>query len=399
MKEAQKTTNCHGLAEKVLLAVRSVLGPSDIMVPLHEPDFSGNEWTYVKQCIDTGWVSSVGSFVDRFEKDLQDFTGASHAVATANGTSALHICMLLAGVTPGDEVLVPSLTFVATANAVAYSGATPHFVDSDECSLGIDVEKLEYHLRDIAHVASGECFNRKTGARLRALVAMHTFGHATGLDALEDLCNRWHIKLIEDAAESLGSSYNGRHTGNVGLASAISFNGNKVITTGGGGAVLTNDEDLGKRAKHLTTTARIPHRWNFIHDEVGFNYRLPNLNAALGCAQLERLPHMLADKRLVAAKYEEACRGLSGIRFLKEPDNCKSNYWLNTLILDRGQEGSLDAVLHRLNESNYMSRPIWTPMHQLAMYQNCPRSDLSVADSLALRVINIPSSSILANRA
>jgi perosamine synthetase len=399
MKEAHKTTNCHSLAEKVLLAVRSVLGPSDIMVPLHEPDFSGNEWTYVKQCIDTGWVSSVGSFVDRFERDLQEFTGAKFAIATANGTSALHICMLLAGVAPGDEVLVPSLTFVATANAVAYSGATPHFVDSDECSLGIDVEKLEHHLSDIAHVAAGECFNRKTGARLRALVAMHTFGHATELDALEDLCNRWHIKLVEDAAESLGSSYNGRHTGNVGLASAISFNGNKVITTGGGGAILTNDEDLGRRAKHLTTTARIPHRWNFIHDEVGFNYRLPNLNAALGCAQLERLPHMLAEKRLVAAKYEEAFRGLSGIRFLKERDKCKSNYWLNTLILDRGQEGSLDAVLHRLNESNYMSRPIWTPMHQLAMYQNCPRSDLSVADSLALRVINIPSSSILANRA
>ena len=240
----------------VLDAVRSVLGTPTGTLALHEPEFAGHEWDYVKECLDTGWVSSVGSYVDRFERDLAAFTQTRHAVATSNGTSALHICLLLAGVRQGDEVLVPTLTFIATANAVSYIGATPHFVDSEAVSLGVDAAALDAYLREAAHIVDGDCVNRRTGARIRALVVMHVFGHPCDMDALAELAQRWKLVLVEDAAESLGSSYRGRHTGNVGLVSALSFNGNKVITTGGGGAIVTNDAELAKRAKHLTTTAR-----------------------------------------------------------------------------------------------------------------------------------------------
>ncbi|MCC6250065.1 MAG: LegC family aminotransferase, partial [Rubrivivax sp.] len=344
-------------------AVRAVLGKPQGTIALHEPEFGGREWDYVKECIDTGWVSSVGSYVDRFERDLSAITGARHAVATANGTAALHICLLLAGVAAGDEVLMPALTFIATANAVSYAQATPHFVDSEERSLGVDARALDAYLGEIAERRDGRTFNRRTGARMRALVVMHVFGHPCDLDALADVAARWGLVLIEDAAESLGASYKGRHTGNVGQLAALSFNGNKVVTTGGGGAVLSNDAALGRRAKHLTTTARVPHRWNFLHDEVGYNYRLPNLNAALGCAQLEQLASFVERKRRLAARYAEAFAGVPGVHVLREPPQTRGNYWLNALVLDEANAARRDDLLAALNDAGYMSRPLWTLMH------------------------------------
>lgn len=383
------------LPDRVLAAVRQVLGTPAQTLALHEPEFAGREWEYVKDCIDTGWVSSVGAYVDRFERDLAAYTGVAHAVATSNGTSALHVCLLLAGVRPGDEVLLPALTFIATTNAVSYAGAAPHFVDSETVSLGVDAAKLEAHLAEGAELVDGICVNRRTRAPIRALVVMHVFGHPADLDALDAVARRWNLVLIEDAAESLGSTYRGRHTGHVGRLSALSFNGNKVVTTGGGGAVLTNDAALGRHAKHLTTTARVPHRWNFIHDEVGYNYRLPNLNAALGCAQLERLPDMVARKRQLAARYDAAFNAVPGLRFLREPAGTTSNYWLNAIVLDRADLAARDALLTRLNDAGYMSRPVWTLMHRLPMYAACPRADLTVAERMEACVINLPSSAKL----
>lgn len=379
----------------IVAAVRQVLGPADSTVALHEPEFTGREWEYVKDCIDTGWVSSVGAYVDRFERDLIEVTGAKHAIATSNGTSALHICLLLAGVQAGDEVLMPTLTFIATANAVSYIGAVPHFIDSEAVSLGLDAARLDQHLSEVAQIVEGVCINRQTRAPIRALVVMHVFGHPCDLDALADVARRWKIPLIEDAAESLGSSYRGQHTGNVGLLSALSFNGNKVITTGGGGAILTNDPALGRRAKHLTTTARTPHRWSFLHDEVGYNYRLPNLNAALGCAQLERLPSLLQRKRQLAARYQQAFAHVPAASFLVEPAGTSSNYWLNAIVLEPQGHAHRDELLAALNDAGYMSRPLWTLMHKLPMYRNCPRADLSVAERMEASVINLPSSAKL----
>ncbi len=383
------------LADGVVDAVRSVLGETNATLALHEPEFAGREWEYVKDCIDSGWVSSAGSYVDRFERDLAAFTGAKFAVATANGTAALHICLLLAGVEPGDEVLMPTLTFIAAANAVSYVGAMPHFVDSEPGSLGVDAAKLEAHLLNVAHVVDGTTRNRSTGARIRALVPMHVFGHPCDLDALNTLAARWNLALVEDAAEALGSWYHGTHAGTTGIASALSFNGNKVLTTGGGGAVLTNDEALARRAKHLTTTARVPHRWSFVHDEVGFNYRLPNLNAALGCAQLERLDEMLTRKRQLATRYAAAFGSLAGVEFVREPTGTTSNYWLNAILLPAGCAESRDDVLAALNNARYMARPVWTLMHRLPMYAACPRMNLSCAESLDERIVNLPSSARL----
>lgn len=384
-----------GVAGAVIQAMRSVLGAPSQPLALHEPEFAGHEWRYVKDCLDTGWVSSAGLYVDRFERELSAYVGVAHAVVTSSGTSALHICLLLAGVQRGDEVLMPTLTFVATANAVAYCGATPHFVDSETESLGVDAGKLDAYLRDAARVTDGRCINRRTGAVIRAIVVMHVFGHPADLHALAQVASQWGIVLIEDAAESLGSSYHGRHTGNVGLLSALSFNGNKVVTTGGGGAVLTNNERLGRRAKHLTTTARIPHRWQFLHDEVGYNYRLPNINAALGCAQLEQLPVMLDRKRQLAARYQQAFAAVEGVEFFREPANTISNYWLNAIILNADSQPLHDEVLTALNDAGYVSRPVWTLMHRLPMFEQCPGMDLAVAEQIAGRLINLPSSARL----
>lgn len=385
------------LADGVLAVMRDVLGAPSGPVPLHEPEFRGREAEYVTDCIDTGWVSSVGAYVDRIETDLAVITGAARAVATVNGTAALHICLELAGVRPGDEVLIPALTFIATANAVSYAGAMPHFVDSEDVTLGIDAAKLDVYLDEVAQITDGVCVNRVTGAPIRAVVIMHVFGCPSDMDGLGAVAERWRLQVIEDAAESLGSHYKGVHTGNRGVLSALSFNGNKVVTTGGGGAILTNDPELGRRAKHLTTTARVSHRWNFIHDAVGYNYRMPNLNAALGCAQLERLPDILARKRALADRYAEAFRDVSAVRFLTEPEGSTSNYWLNALIVKNADMALRDRLLERLNHAGYMSRPIWTLLHRLPMYAGCPRADLSCAERLEASVINIPSSARLAD--
>jgi perosamine synthetase len=394
---AAEEPHSSALSEQIVLAVSRVLGKPGGLIPLHEPEFRGQEWAYVKDCLDTGWVSSVGSYVDRIEADLAAFTGVERAIAVVNGTAALHICLELAGVKPGDEVLIPALTFVATANAVTYAGATPHFVDSESTTLGIDTARLDAHLAEAAIMVEDVCVNRSSGAPIRALVVMHVFGHPADMDGLCDVAARWKLQLIEDAAESLGASYHGVHTGNRGVLSALSFNGNKVITTGGGGAILTNDLELARRAKHLTTTARIPHRWSFSHSEVGYNYRMPNLNAALGCAQLERLPDLLARKRVLADRYAEAFKGISGVHFLTEAEGSTANYWLNALVLEDADMTLRDLVLERLNEAGYMSRPIWTLMHRLPMYAQCPRADLACAERLEASIVNIPSSARLAD--
>lgn len=379
----------------ILQALRDGLPQGVVSTGLHEPSFGGNEWKYLKECLDTGWVSSVGKFVDRLEADLAAYTGVRRAVAVVNGTAALHICLKLSGVEPGDEVIVPALTFVATANAVTYCGAVPHFVDSDYLTLGIDPVKLLDYLKDSTEVTDRGCVNRKTGRRIRAVVPVHTFGHPVDLDALTDICDRFRLVLIEDAAESLGSFYKGRHTGNLGRISALSFNGNKIITTGGGGAILTNDDELGRLAKHITTTARVPHKWAVSHDMVGYNYRMPNINAAIGCAQLERLPDFIEKKRALAERYRLAFEGIDGVSFFTEPEFARSNYWLNALLIDPAHVARRDAVIDMTNAAGIATRPAWTLMHRLPMFADCPRAELSTAEALELRIINIPSGAIL----
>lgn len=361
-------------------------------VPLHEPTFTGKELEYVTDCIQTGWVSSVGAYVTRFEEDLAQFAGVRRAVAVMNGTAALHIAMKVAGVQANEEVFMPALTFVATANAASYIGAVPHFVDVSEKTLGLDPQKLEAHILDIGDVQNNQLINKETGRVIRAVVPMHTFGHAVELEELQLICEKYHLVLVEDAAESLGTYYKGKHTGGFGKVSAISFNGNKIITTGGGGAILTDDEELANYAKHITTTAKIPHRWEYEHDVVAFNYRLPNINAALGCAQLEKMPEFIKRKRALTAFYEELVGSLEGVTLFKEPVNTSSNYWLQTLILDDTLER--DEVLTFLNDNGVMSRPIWTPMHNLKPFRECPRANLSTIERLNKKIINIPSTPI-----
>lgn len=379
------------LSQQVVNAIRSAIRIESAV--LHEPSFKGNEWVYLKECLDSTFVSSVGKFVDRFEDDLAKFTGAKHAVAVVNGTAALHIALKLAGVEKNDEVLVPALSFVATANAVSYCGATPHFVDSEMSTLGVDANKLRKYLSEITEQHSGQCINRLSGQVIRALVPMHTFGHPVDIDGLLAIAHDFNIVLIEDAAESLGSYYHGQHTGTFGLMGALSFNGNKTITTGGGGAILTNNTELARYAKHITTTAKLPHAWEYRHDEIGYNYRMPNLNAALGCAQLEKLPIMIASKRRLYERYKASFASIQGVNLYREPDRCLSNYWLQTLLLDIDQAGQRDSILAATNKAGLMTRPAWILMHELTPFKDCPRMNLEVANGLSHRIINIPSSS------
>jgi perosamine synthetase len=379
----------------IINAIKSVIPDQLMPVSLHEPSLGGNEWAYVKDCLDSTWVSYVGQYVDQFESMLADFTGVKQVVAVVNGTAALHIALKLAGVEPGDQVLVPALTFVATANTVTYCGATSHFVDSEEKTLGLDPGKLEDYLKDIARVNAAGCTNKFSGRRIKAVIPMHAFGHPVDLDPLVEVCQAYQIEMVEDAAESLGSYYKGRHTGNWGKFAILSFNGNKTITTGGGGAIITNDERLGKLAKHLTSTAKIPHRWEYRHDDIGYNYRLPNLNAALGCAQMEQLPKFLEQKRRLAGCYQKAFQGLEGVRFFTEPSFARSNYWLNALLLDDDFSEQRDAMLEETNDNGIMTRPAWTLMNKLLMFKDCPAMDLGCAENLSKRLINIPSSSFL----
>jgi aminotransferase in exopolysaccharide biosynthesis len=382
------------LAGQIVEAIQKVvgLGPA----ALHEPRFAGNEWIYLKECLDSTYVSSVGRFVDRFETDLAAFTGAKYAVAVVNGTAALHVALGLAGVQPGDEVLIPALTFVATANAVSYCGAVPHFVDSEQRTLGVDPRALREYLQIATEVRNNQCVNRATGRVIRALVPMHAFGHPVDIDGVLAVAWDFHLALVEDAAESIGSTIGGRHTGTFGLMGTLSYNGNKTITTGGGGAIISNDSELARRAKHLTTTAKVNHRWEFRHDEIGYNYRLPNINAALGCAQLEQLPDFLQAKRRLFERYAAAFAQLSTVRLVKEPEEARSNYWLQALLLDESVAEQRDSILAATNDVGLMTRPAWMLMHRLAPYRTSPRMELPGAESLERRLINLPSSAHLA---
>lgn len=380
------------LARKIEQIVRKASGIDHGPVVLHEPFFNGNERQYVTDCIDTNWVSTVGKYVNLFEQLISRITGVKHAIATINGTAALHICLLLAGVKPGDEVLTPALTFVAAANSVAYANAIPHFVDVSPVSLGICPNKLREHLNLISTNKDGVCINKQTGRPIRALVVMHTFGHPVQLDELRQVCLDFSIKLIEDAAEAIGSEYNGKHVGNHGLLSALSFNGNKIITTGGGGALLTNDDDLARQARHLTTTGKVTHLWEYHHDCVAYNYRMPNINAALGCAQLEQFGEIIMKKRLLASRYRSEFKPVSEVTFFNEMAGVKSNYWLNAIILQHPSMELRNQLLDKLNADGIMVRPVWNLMNRLPMYKDCPTADLSVSHQLEASLINIPSS-------
>jgi len=365
------------------------LYPKEDVVPLHAPCFLGNEKKYLNECIDSTYVSSVGKFVDRFEEMVADYTGATKAVVCVNGTNALHMALLLVGVERDDEVISQALTFVATANAISYIGAHPVFLDVDKDTMGLSPVSLRKWLEESTEIRGAYCYNKKTGRRVKACVPMHTFGHPVKIQEIQSVCAQYHIELVEDAAESIGSLYGGTHTGLFGKVGAISFNGNKTITTGGGGMLLFKDEELGKYAKHLTTQAKVPHKWAFYHDHIGYNYRMPNINAALGCAQMENLDRFVENKRETAALYQRFFEG-SDIQFFHEPANCHSNYWLNAVLLP--DEKAKDNFLSYTNEHGIMTRPVWNLMNKLPMFANCETDDLVNTYWLEQRVVNIPSS-------
>lgn len=375
----------------VILFIRYLYQTTDF-IALHEPKFAGNERAYLADCIDSTYVSSIGKYVDRFEQLVAEYTGVKYAIATVNGTAALHIALKLAGVSQGDEVITQPLSFIATCNAISYCGAKPVFIDVDLDTLGMSPISLRAFLDANATKTTLGCINNKTGRRISAVVPMHTFGHPCRVDEIAKICNEFNILLVEDAAESLGSFYQGKHTGGFGKLGALSFNGNKTITTGGGGMIITNDEALAKRAKHITTTAKQPHPYEFVHDEIGYNYRLPNINAALGCAQIENLPRILKSKRDLANSYAEFFSATHR-KFVKEPPQASSNYWLNTLVLEDRQ--ARDNFLVELNEARVMSRPAWRLMNELLMFSECQSADLTNAKWLVERVVNLPSSARL----
>lgn len=359
-------------------------------VPLSVPRFIGNEKKYLAECIDTTFVSSVGKFVDRFEEDMARYTGAQKAVVCVSGTNALHMALLLVGVERNDEVLTQALTFIATCNAISYIGAYPVFIDVDKETMGLSPDALEKWLVENAEIKHGYCYNKTTGRRIKCCVPMHTFGHPVRIEEIQAICDKYHLELVEDAAESIGSYYKGKHTGTFGKVGAISFNGNKTITTGGGGMLLFNDEELAAKAKHLTTQAKVPHRWEFRHDHIGYNYRMPNINAALGCAQLEHIDEFVADKRALALEYEKFFANMDDIEFFKEPVNSQSNYWLQAVILP--DKDSQLAFLEYTNDHGVMTRPIWELMNRLPMFEHCQHDNLENTIWFADRVVNIPSS-------
>lgn len=388
--------------------IHDLYGGQDF-VPLAVPVFVGNEKEYLNECIDTTFVSSVGKFVDRFENDMAVYTGAKRAVVCVSGTNALHMSLMLVGVKRDDEVLTQALTFIATCNALSYIGAHPVFLDVDRSTMGLSPDTMKEWLQKNAEVRKNTrineldksqdfafhddeyaCYNKNTGRRIKACVPMHTFGHPVRIEEIAALCKKWHIELVEDAAESIGSLYKGKHTGTFGKIGAISFNGNKTITTGGGGMMLFNDEELGAFAKHLTTQAKIPHRWEFRHDHIGYNYRMPNINAALGCAQLEHIEEYVSSKRETAKAYEEFFRDIPDIEFFVEPENTRSNYWLNVVILK--DKEAQQSFLQYTNDNGVMTRPIWELMNRLPMFEKCENDGLKNTIWFADRVVNIPSS-------
>jgi len=373
----------------VVQFIRKIFNKPEGIIHLHEPVFKGNEKEYLNECIDTTFVSSVGKFVDRFEEIVAEYTGAKKAVVCVNGTNALHLALMLVGVEQNDEVITQPLTFIATANAISYCGAHPVFLDVDRDTMGLSPAKMREWLKENAEMKNNACFNKSTQRRIKACVPMHTFGHPVHLDELALLCDEYHIELVEDAAESLGSFYKGKHTGTFGKIGVLSFNGNKIITTGGGGVLLFNDEKLAAHAKHLTTQAKVPHRWEFVHDEIGYNYRMPNINAALGCAQMEKINEFIANKRDLAQKYSDFFKDKEQ-DFFVEPKYCSSNYWLNVVILKNRKER--DKFLTSTHENGVMTRPIWQLMNRLPMFKDCQCGDLSNAEWFEERVVNLPSS-------
>lgn len=377
--------------QSVIDFIRTLYQSQD-SIPLHEPKFIGNEKAYLNDCIDSTFVSSVGKYVDRFEQLVSEFTGAKYAIATVNGTAALHVALKIVGVGKDDEVITQPLSFIATCNAISYCGAKPVFVDVDLDTLGMSSLSLKTFLTNNVTKTSIGCINKATGKRIAAVVPMHTFGHPCRIDEIAQICNDFGIPLIEDAAESLGSYYQGKHTGTFGKLGAFSFNGNKTITTGGGGMIITDNEIIAKRAKHITTTAKQPHPYEFFHDEMGYNYRLPNINAALGCAQMESISQFLESKRTIANAYAKFFDD-NHFKFIHEPVNAASNYWLNALVLEDKQ--SRDNFLRELNDAGVMSRPVWRLMNELTMFSDCQSSDTTNAKSLEERVVNIPSSARL----
>lgn len=369
--------------------IHDLYGAQDF-VPLAVPVFIGNEKKYLNECIDTTFVSSVGKFVDRFEEDTARYTGCKRAVVCVSGTNALHMSLLLAGVERDDEVLTQALTFIATCNALSYIGAHPVFIDVDRDTMGLSPVAAREWLAKNSEQKNGECYNKKTGRRVKACVPMHTFGHPVHLDELVEVLKEYNIELVEDAAESIGSLYKGKHTGTFGKVGALSFNGNKTITTGGGGMMLFNDDELGAYAKHITTQAKIPHRWEFRHDHIGYNYRMPNINAALGCAQLEHIEDYVASKRETAKAYEEFFKDIPEIEFFVDSPDTRSNYWLNVVIL-KDKEAQLN-FLEYTNDHGVMTRPIWELMNRLPMFEKCENDGLKNTIWFADRVVNIPSS-------
>ena len=379
--------------QEFLAVLKSVLGESGSSpIALHEPNIGQRENELVSKCLSSGWVSSVGEYISEFETGLAKFTNSKHAIAIVNGTAALHLALHAVGVKPGDEVLVPTLSFVATANSVSHCGAIPHFVDSDPETLGLDPLALREHLSANASLRDGELHNTTTGRRIRAVVPMHTFGHPMQIAALIDVAKEYNLTVVEDAAESIGSFVGKVHTGTFGKCGTLSFNGNKTITTGGGGAILTNDDELAKRIRHLATTAKVPHDYEYIHDAVAFNYRMPNINATLGCAQLSRLDDFLSAKRILAKKYAEGFSNARSMQFVTEPHGTTSNYWLNTIRLNKPDLALRDELLSAARADGYMCRPAWNLLHTLPMHESSPRAKLPVAQNLWQSLINIPSS-------
>ena len=359
-------------------------------VPLSVPLFAGNEKKYLEECIDTTFVSSVGPFVDRFEKEIAAYTDVPRAVVCVSGTNALHMALMLSGVQRDDEVLTQALTFIATCNAISYIGAHPVFLDVDKETLGLSPDAVKAWLEANAELRADGCYNRRTGRRVKACVPMHTFGHPVRIKEIVEICEKWQIEVVEDAAESIGSLYQGQHTGTFAKIGALSFNGNKTITTGGGGMLLFQDSAVGEHAKHLTTQAKMPHRWEFRHDEIGYNYRMPNINAALGCAQLENLDRFIESKRQIASAYAAFFKDIPGVQFFTEPEGCRSNYWLNAIILENRE--ARDAFLEFSNDNGVMTRPVWELMNRLPMFENCETDGLANTIWLADRIVNIPSS-------
>ncbi len=383
------------LASEFVSAIRGVVGHSDEAIGLHVPEIGELEKKYILECLDSTFVSSVGAFIPKLEARMQEITGAKHAVAVSNGTVGLQVAMFLAGVEPGDEVVIPTLSFIATANAVSHCGAVPYFVDSEESTLGMSPSALRIALSSFEKV-SGGLRNPATGRRIAAIVPMHTLGHPVDIHAICEVAAEFGVPVVEDAAASFASFVGGRHTGTFGLTGMISFNGNKIVTTGGGGVILTNDEVLGKRAKHLTTTAKLAHKWEFEHDEIAWNYRMPNLNAALGMAQLDKYPRFLEQKRRLAGKYAEAFAGLEGLSFVVEPAGTTSNYWLCSVRLDEPSLALRDELMTAAHEAGLLVRPMWNLLHQQRMYSGASRGDVSVATDLHASLICLPSTPALA---